>query len=157
GEAAVGRLEIQVGEGDEAVAVQVLQDALAAAARGQVVGLVEGGGEGDVGDLLLVEPDVVDEVRVGQVDAGVDHAQHDLLTAGGQVPRPRRLDVGAGGAGLAADDLAGVLQVPLAAEEGIVGDRAARQVVEVGLDAAAVGHPLQRGAQLVVGRGGRGL
>src|SRR5262249_52473489 len=71
---------VQVPEGDEAVAVHV------PVGIGHDVGLNRGG------DLALVDPDVLVQVGVSVVDAGVDVGDDDFGGAGGDVPGGRRLD-----------------------------------------------------------------
>src|SRR5262249_30169263 len=68
---------VEVAEGDQAVAVDV--DEVGAA----------GGG-----DLLLVDPDVLVEVGVGVVDAGVDVGHDHRVAARGGGPGLGRLDLG---------------------------------------------------------------
>ena len=46
-----------------------------------------------VGHLCRIDPDVVDQIRVGIVDAAIDHPHHHGGRAGGEVPGFQRVDI----------------------------------------------------------------
>ena len=83
-------------------------------------------------DLSRVHPQPIREVRLVDVDAGVDHGDDRGSMHGLRVPCPRRLDIGSGGAVPGSPEtealvghlmeLARVVDRPLLLEEGVVGD-----------------------------------
>jgi hypothetical protein len=73
-------------------------------------------------EVEAVGIDAAYEVGVVGIDPGVEDGDDHRRRAGGDVPRPHRVDVGPGGA----PALAGVAQVPLGVEMSVVGDEAAR-------------------------------
>ena len=87
-----------------------------------------------------IRPDVGGEIGVGEVDPGVDDRHHHALRTGGDIPRLRRVDVGADQP-VAADG--GVAEAPLRGEARVIRDRRGLEH-EVGLeriDAGSAGRP----------------
>src|SRR5262249_28281258 len=102
---------VQVGEGDNAVVVHV-HEVFETAPR----------------DLGLVDPDVLIKAGVVVVDAGVHYRHDDGAVPRGDVPGLGGADVGPRCAAV----LAGVVHVPLGAEQRVVGNgRGAEQVVRL--------------------------
>src|SRR5262249_36915312 len=110
---------VKVTEGDETVAIDV--DEVPAPAEG---------------DLRLVDPDVLVQVRVVVIDAGVEDGDDVLGAASSDVP-------GRGGLDVVADFptiLAGVVQPPELSEERIIGnDVGLHRLVEFGREDVRVG------------------
>ena len=67
-------------------------------------------------DLSRIRPDTVDQVRVIEVDTGVEHGHYDGAGTGGPIPRLDGIDIGVSGAAR----LPRVLKGPLIAEKWIV-------------------------------------
>src|SRR5207249_4602230 len=88
------------------------------------------------GDLAGVGPDVVAQVGVVVIDAGVDDGDDGGVIAGGLVPGLGGVDVGVGGAA----GLDGVVEVPLRGEPRVVGrQRDVDAVVGLGVEDAGLG------------------
>ena len=62
--------------------------------------------------LARIDPDVLREVRMRDVDAGVDDGDHDVRAPGRDRPRFLRVDVRVGGARRVVHGLAGVVEAP---------------------------------------------
>ena len=89
-------------------------------------------------DLSRVGEDVARQVGVEEVDPGVDHGDHDLAFACGDVPGARRIDVGSG----LPPRLPAVAEGPLLGEARVVRNPVRREEI-VRLDVLDPGHRSQ--------------
>ena len=126
---AVVRIAVPVGE---VVAVDIVDVAVAVVIQAVA------------GNLARIDPHVIDQVRMGVIDSGVDDAHHDIV-AGLNVPGLGRVDIGIGYTAR----LAGIIQPPETSETGVARnggvecDRVVRlDVLKTGIIAPVANHIL---------------